>query len=768
METAKQEWAEGGASAALGEALEGLLELTGATAGWVGLRGTAGRLSFPARRGEVADRWLALQQAPDGAWGFVVREGPTLLNDLRPLPPLGAPPLRNLLSCPLGPEPAAGHVVLANKPTGFTSADAAVLQGASHLMSRALARAGPPAEPLPPGLGRALDRAAAGALVLDDGGAILFANAAWLGWTGFGAAELVGRAPPYPFWVSHRDLAAAGEAARPPADALPFRRRDGSLLWCRTEAAREEWQGRPLALVFLRRAEAAPAAPPLPADALPFGVALTDARGRVAWANAALARLLGGATAAGEPLRDRLPPAAAAALEQVLRDPDNAAPGRMGFLTLPRPEGPLAVGWLAAPRPEGPGFLLALTADAEGFPVAAAGTAQGPAAPLPRGGWLALGLRAGEGAQLWDERWERLTGLTADDLSGVPCETVLDWLFPLQRDRERVADWLHEPGRGGGQAVLEVLTPAGGRPMLCTLLPVSAGPAGGPQAPGWLLLAGEPEEYLGPDSPSRAFVRRFTQGVTQLLTHYLRVPLGLAEMAQARADLPAEVRGWFAAVLDSCRQVPRLTAALHDLAVESAGPTQVVPLAALVREYLDERAVGRELGYELTADLRDEAAVRVNRRLLRVVLGHVIRNAEQALQPAGRRQIDVRVLTGEGTVICEVHDTGEGLPPEVGTRPPAPFFSTKGAFARDPAHAAQEATGLGLAVSRHLLALHGGRLELRSVPSGTTAAIILPRAEAAEAPAAAATSEALRAHPAAAPAGPHAKPEWSRTPGPER
>ncbi len=749
-------------AAALGEALEGLLEFTGATAGWVGLRGGDGRLTFPARRGAVPDAWLALQQAPDGAWGFSLRDGPTLLNDLRPLPALGAPPLRNLLSCPLGAGPAAGHVVLANKPTGFTSADAAVLQGACHLMARALLRPATPEAALPAGLARALDRAAEGALVLGEGGGLLFANAAWLAWTGFRAEELVGRTAPYPFWVSQHELAAAGQGPAPPAGALPFRRRDGAVLWCRMETAPEGWQGRPLTLVFLRRAEpAAPAAPPLLPDALPFGLALTDAQGRVLWSNAALAGLLGGPPGAGELLRERLPPAAAAALEQVLRDPDHAAPGRMGFLTLPRAQGPLAAWWLAAPRPEGPGFLFALTADTEGFPVAAVGAEQGPAAPPPRGGWLALGLRAGQGVELWDERWERLTGLTVDDLSGVPCETVLDWLFPLQRDRERVADWLHAPDRTGGQAVLEVLTPSGGRPMLCTLLPVSVGPAGGPRHPGWLLLAGEPEEYLGPDSPSLAFVRRFTQGVTQLLTHYLRVPLGLAEMARGRADLPEEVRGWFAEVLHSCRQVPRLTAALHDLAVESVGATEVVPLAEVVREYLDEWAAGRELGYELTADLRDAAEVRVNRRLLRVVLGHVFRNAEQALQPNGRRQIDVRVLAGEGTVACEVHDTGEGLPPEAGTRPLAPFFSTKGAFARDPAHAAQEATGLGLAVSRHLLALHGGRLELRSVPSGTTAAIILPRTEA-EAPAAATEGEAVRAHPAAAPAGPHAKPEWSK------
>ena len=212
--------------------------------------------------------------------------------------------------------------MLANKPTGFTSADAAVLQGACHLMFKGLAH--PEAAALPAGLGRALDRAAEGALVLDEGG-LLFANAAWLDWTGFAADELAGRSAPYPFWVSHRDLASAGDdAARLAEGALPFRRRDGSLLWCRMEAAGEEWQGRPLTLVFLRPAgPAAPAAPPLLADALPFGVALTDAQGRVAWANAALGRLLGGAPPAGELLRDRLPPAGA--LEGALRDPDNAA-----------------------------------------------------------------------------------------------------------------------------------------------------------------------------------------------------------------------------------------------------------------------------------------------------------------------------------------------------------------------------------------------------------------------------------------------------------
>src|SRR6266849_5801174 len=83
------------------EALDGLLEFTGATAGWIGLVDPAGNLSFPARSGTFPESWLTLQQGQAKVWGFEVREGTVLLNDLPALPALGEPPLRNLLSCSL-------------------------------------------------------------------------------------------------------------------------------------------------------------------------------------------------------------------------------------------------------------------------------------------------------------------------------------------------------------------------------------------------------------------------------------------------------------------------------------------------------------------------------------------------------------------------------------------------------------------------------------------------------------------------------------------
>jgi PAS domain S-box-containing protein len=711
---------------ALSDALDGLLEFTGAAAGWVAVRAPDGKLTFPACRGPLPERCLAVQGGRDGVWGFAVREGPTLLNDLPGLPPLGEPPLRSLLSCPLGPPDAPlGHVGLANKANGFTSHDAAVLQGVAHLMARRLRRARCGAPAPPPGLAAPLlDRVGDAVLVVDEGGRLVYANAAWFKWTGFSADELLGLPAPFPFWLSHRELAAAVPGAGP-AGPLPFRRRDRSVFWCQVEEL-PAWAGggRPLAAV-LHRADAPGTAAASAAAVLP-ALALTDRRGRVVWASAALDRLLPEGPGGTGMLRDRFDPPAAAALERVAR----AASARPGRLLLQHAGRPVAASWVAIELGGGPGLLFALADGPEAL--AGAEAPAEPAAPpvAPEADWLALLLDPEGEVAFWDARWERLTGLPAADLSGVRGEVALDWLFPRQADRNLVADWLHHPHRRGGQAVLDVLTDDGGRPLLCTTLPVADGPDGRGR---WLLLVGPAAEHAGPGSPARAFVRKFTGGLSRLLNHYFAGPVGLAEAALDQPDLPPPVAARFQQILDSCQRASRLVAALEDLAAESAGETQPLSLAGLVREFLDGRAALAR-PYRLTADLYDGGAlVRVNPRMVRVVLGHLLTNAEQALEHAARREVAVRVFVADGAVRCEVEDTGEG-PPDGGGAAwlPAPFASTRGAFARDPAHAAQEAAGLGLAVCQHLLALQRGRLELRGSPGGgATAAFVLPRADAA-------------------------------------
>ncbi len=99
----------------------------------------------------------------------------------------------------------------------------------------------------------------------------------------------------------------------------------------------------------------------------------------------------------------------------------------------------------------------------------------------------------------------------------------------------------------------------------------------------------------------------------------------------------------------------------------------------------------------------------VRRRLAQVLL--LLVNAGDALEEHGRPGSTVRV-TGrrEGArVVLLVEDNGPGFPPEVQARLFEAFFTTKGP---------EKGTGLGLALSRELVAQSGGSLVAENRPEG--------------------------------------------------
>jgi signal transduction histidine kinase/PAS domain-containing protein len=778
----------------LQEVLDALMELTGASAGWIGLNTPDRGLHFPVRGGAFPDAWLALQQGQATVWGFTLLEGPTLLNDLPAVPVLGEPPLYNLLSCAVpGQGEAAGHIVLANKAAGFTSHDALVLQSLAHLVGKRVGRGENAAGlDLPASLlQRTLDQAEEGIVVLSRNGRLLYANATWTRWTGFSFAEMRGRAAPLPFWPSLLDLTtlagtkpglARGMAVARPAEGrarpgepdvnyLPFRHRTQGLFWCRAEVTREIVEGEPLTIARLRRLPVLPALSQevaghaisfqALADQLPFAAFLTDREGRILWVNSAFAGELVTARAAiGSRVMTFLTSSSAAALERLLHEDSVNQASNQGRLLLQWRDGneqvrDLVTYWQAVTLPKGSGVLFALAEDWQGMWFNC-DTIPGAVDWLPMADTLALLLGA-SGVEFWGEDWERLTGLTAADVAGVPSDVLLDWLFPQQREREFVTEILSEPRRRGAQATLEMAGREGGRSFSCTFLPLQPGGRGsaaaaktgagsqsehGTAPPGreghWLLLARAPRAPVSETAEVQQFLRQFTRGISHLLNHYLTAPVGLAESALDRADLPADLAGSFHQILESCMRASRLIAALQDLAAHTPGDRQLTSLAALVKEFLTEHAAeAGKPAYAVQVEAEDaDGLVEINPRMIKAILRSLLVNAEEALAQQEQQRIRIRVYGGATEVRCEIRDSGPGLPADDWTATLAPFYSTKGAFARDVASASIDALGLGLTVSQHLAALHGGRIELQSVRGeGTRATLILPRAGASAEPA---------------------------------
>jgi signal transduction histidine kinase len=97
-----------------------------------------------------------------------------------------------------------------------------------------------------------------------------------------------------------------------------------------------------------------------------------------------------------------------------------------------------------------------------------------------------------------------------------------------------------------------------------------------------------------------------------------------------------------------------------------------------------------------------------NQARLGQIFLNLVLNAAQAIPEGKPGENEVRVVTrtdADGDVVVEVHDTGEGIRPEVRGRIFDPFFTTKPVGV---------GTGLGLSISHGLVAALGGELTVTS------------------------------------------------------
>ena len=149
---------------------------------------------------------------------------------------------------------------------------------------------------------------------------------------------------------------------------------------------------------------------------------------------------------------------------------------------------------------------------------------------------------------------------------------------------------------------------------------------------------------------------------------------------------------------------------------EAAGATEPVDVAAVTRDVLTlYSAPDRSVRYrlEVTCD-RCVAAARPLE--LREVLVNLLENARAAVAESGR--IEVRVSRSDRHVRLEVHDDGEGIPPDQIPRIFDPHFSTR-----------SSGTGLGLAIVRRLVESWGGEVGVESEPGqGTAVRVLIPDA----------------------------------------
>lgn len=214
------------------------------------------------------------------------------------------------------------------------------------------------------------------------------------------------------------------------------------------------------------------------------------------------------------------------------------------------------------------------------------------------------------------------------------------------------------------------------------------------------------------------------------ITHDLKTPLspimGYAELlADSGRGLNADDRVRYgAAILKSADRVERL---IGDMKLIYQMDSGIVPVslekadvARLVREVVidllnDPEYQGREID---CACETGEIYAPMDASLFRRAVGNLVTNA-LAHNPKETR-VWVSVAMEDGVVVC-VRDDGRGLTPEEQKS----LFER---YARGTGFGAKpEGSGLGMAIVRQIVGLHGGRIDVRSAPgAGTSVTLTLP------------------------------------------
>jgi signal transduction histidine kinase len=225
---------------------------------------------------------------------------------------------------------------------------------------------------------------------------------------------------------------------------------------------------------------------------------------------------------------------------------------------------------------------------------------------------------------------------------------------------------------------------------------------------------------------------RLQSDFVSAVSHEFRTPLTSlrqfnALLAEDR-DLPDEQRREFrAAQTRATDRLQRLVESLLDFGRMEAGARpyrfESADAGALVEGVVEDFRKEAESGGFTIQCKAAPAVVYADTEAIPRALWNLLDNAMK--YSGENRAIEVTLERRDGSIAISVRDHGPGIPPEEQKKIFHKFF--RGAYAAE--HHVR-GTGIGLAMVRHIVDAHGGRIELASTPGeGSTFTILIPVGE---------------------------------------
>jgi two-component system CheB/CheR fusion protein len=216
-----------------------------------------------------------------------------------------------------------------------------------------------------------------------------------------------------------------------------------------------------------------------------------------------------------------------------------------------------------------------------------------------------------------------------------------------------------------------------------------------------------------------------------MLGHELRNPLAPVRnslhILRSSRTAPEQAEKALEMIERQALHLTRLVDDLLDISRISRGKIllrrQRVDLANVIRSTIEDQRAGIETaGIALELDLPPEPLwIDGDPTRLSQVMGNLLHNAGKFTDPGGRITVSLHPDTDREVAVVSVRDTGIGMEPELLTRVFEPFSQAE----RGPDHARGGGLGLGLALVKALVELHGGGIQARSAGPGRGSELVL-------------------------------------------
>jgi signal transduction histidine kinase/putative methionine-R-sulfoxide reductase with GAF domain len=214
-------------------------------------------------------------------------------------------------------------------------------------------------------------------------------------------------------------------------------------------------------------------------------------------------------------------------------------------------------------------------------------------------------------------------------------------------------------------------------------------------------------------------IGRLLSGVMHDLRTPLTVVSGYVQLMQASDD-PA-VRAEYGQTIRE--QFDIITAMQRDLLAYARGETTLLVRKVYVGRFCESlvKQLQPELeraGIAVELRLTGEGTAYVDEAKLARAVGNLLRNAVEAMEPAGRGTLLLRCDSDGDDLVIEVADSGPGIPKSIRKTLFDPFVT----------HGKKTGTGLGLANVKKIVEEHGGTITVDTSKNGTSFTIRIPSA----------------------------------------